>query len=99
MTTAVYRLPERKRAEGNSTRNCLVAHLRSTSPEEAIERLKKAGVLAIPGPTDNSIVLVGYHVEVRALLDFWRTASTVEQPHGDATRFHLGKLRKLASNA
>ncbi len=61
MTTAVYKLSTRK--------DSLVAHLRSTTPDEAIEKLQRAGVLAIHGPDDSSIILVGYHIEPQHFLE------------------------------
>ncbi len=66
MITTVYRLPSRARTK--ASRNLLIAHLSSITPDEAIERLSTLGVLAIPGPDPSSIVLVGYHIEVERLL-------------------------------
>jgi hypothetical protein len=86
MTTTVYKL---------ASKDSLVCHLRSTTPNEAIEKLQKAGVLAIEGAEENSIVLVGYRVEVRRLLDYFRTQ---ELAFGN-DRYFIGKLKSLATSA
>ena len=95
MTTNVYRMP--KTTGQISHPASLVCHLRSTTPEQAITTLQKAGVLAIPGIDESSIVLIGYRVEVQRLLEYYRTG------HLDAfdtyTSRLIGKLRKLAISA
>jgi hypothetical protein len=90
MTTTVYTLEATKQNLSSS----LVAHLRSTTPEEAIAKLQKAGVLAIAGPDPSSIVLVGYRLEIRHLLDDWRQYGFARQQD---SRFTIGKLAKLRS--
>lgn len=79
MTTAVYRM-----VESRLSRDSLVCHLRSTTPQEAIERLLKHGVFAVEGVEPQSIVLVGYSYECRVLLaNFrqfdWLTSHSVKQ--------------------
>lgn len=89
MTTAVYRIPERTAVKHS---NSLVCHLRSTTPAEAITTLQRSGVLAIEGPDDNSIVLVGFHPEIHRLLDYYRTGlMAYDDIH---TRQLIGRLRK-----
>jgi len=94
MITTVYRIPTARSDEPSSS--LLVCHLRDTSPEEAIAKLDRAGVLAIPGPDPLSIVLVGYRREVADLLQDFRI-------HGHDYRVHshwlIGKLRRLALSA
>jgi hypothetical protein len=95
MTTAVYRMPK---TTGQISRPALlICHLRSTTPEEAIEKLQRAGVLAIPSIDESSIVLIAYRVEARRLLEYYRTG------HLDAFDTHtsrfIGTLRKLALGA
>ena len=89
MTTTVYRLPQK---QNSLTKSCLVAHLRSTTPLEAIDTLSKAGVLAIPGPDPASIVLVGYRVEIQRLLRDFRLYGYERH-----TRFTMERLKSLAS--
>ena len=95
MTTNVYRMPK---TTGQIHRPAsLVCHLRSTTPEQAITTLQKAGVLAIPGIDESSIVLIGYRVEVRRLLEYYRTGHLAsDDTH--TSRF-IGTLRKLALGA
>lgn len=93
MTTTVFRFPKTTE-EVRHAHPCLIAHLRSTTPDEAIEKLAKAGVLALYGPEPSSIVLVGFTAITRQLLlDFKRHGG----PCHPETRYLLGKLRKLAS--
>ena len=88
MTTTVYRLPQRTAL---NVRSCLVAHLRSTSPQSAIDALARAGVLAVPGPEENSIILVGYHADIRKLLRDFRLYGYERHSH-----YTMGKLKALA---
>jgi hypothetical protein len=87
MTTAVFRMAREERPS-------LVCHLRSTSPQEAIAKLAKAGVLAIEGAEPSSIVLVGYHLEIRNLLRDFRM---FDGEHFTRHSYYvLTKLRRLA---
>jgi CBS domain-containing protein len=71
--------------------NALVCHLRETTPDEAIKTLQRAGILAIPGAVENSIVLVGFHYEIRNLLRDFRLYG---YPRRSARTY--GKLHKLS---
>ena len=94
MLTSVYRMP---RQEGRFVaKTSLVCQLRETTPQAAIEMLQKAGVLAIEGPTPSSIVLVGFHREIRDLLQDFRTHGGAHKQH---SRSLLGKLHKLSLTA
>ena len=92
MCINVYRIPER--IDDESISNALVCHLRETTPDEAITKLQKAGVLAIPGPDDNSIILVGYHKEIRVLLDFYRLGG---EDYRDEMSLTIGKLHAIGA--
>lgn len=77
------------------SRPSLVCQLSDITQDEAIERLKKAGVLAIAGTTESAIVLLGFNYEVSA---FVRDLQRYGCPHRPQTRFTLGKLRALAAS-
>jgi len=89
MTTAVYRLP----MSATVSRDSLVCHLSSISSQDAIERLSRAGVLAIEGPEENSILLLGFHREIRKLLAFWRNPRL----YTDDISLTIAKLRRLSA--
>ena len=89
MTTAVYRLP----MSAALSRDSLVCHLSSISPQDAIDRLSRAGVLAIEGPEENSILLLGFHREIRKLLAFWRNPRL----YSDDISLTIAKLRRLSA--
>ena len=91
MTLAVYRAPER---QSMTARSSLVCHLRSITVADAIDRLSRAGVLAIEGPEESSIILVGFTFPIVTLLHDWRRYGF---PRAPEARYALGKLRKLAS--
>ena len=88
MTVAVYKLPPTHLR----SHDCLIAHLRETSPDEAIAKLSRAGVLAIHGRERDSIILLGYHHEIRRLLRWFRSPC-----HDLEAAAALGKIRRLAS--
>jgi hypothetical protein len=49
-------------------KSSLVCQLQDITPDDAIERLQKLGVLAVEGQLPNSIVLVGFNWEVSKLV-------------------------------
>jgi hypothetical protein len=75
------------------SRPSLVCQLREITPDEAIAKLSRAGILAIEGDKPNTIVLLGFSQEVRTLLDDLRVYGI---PVHAAARYTLGKLRKLS---
>ena len=88
MTTAVYTI--RPRCPDHAS---LVCHLRSITPAEAIAKLDRAGVLAIPGPDESSILLLGYQAVIRDLLDDFKRFG---HPHRPTSLYLMGKLAKLS---
>ena len=89
---AVYRFPNRT---DTVFRSALVCHLRDITVTDAIAKLQRCGVLAIPGPDVDSIVLAGYHYETMALMDDLRIYGS---PHTPATQFRYGWIRRLAAS-
>ena len=68
----------------------LVCQLSDTSPEAALDRLAKSGVLAIPGPDLNSIVILGFNAELSKVLAFYRS----HRRFYGSVAFAVGKLKK-----
>ena len=63
----------------------------------AVEKLAKAGVLAIEGADNGSIVLVGYHLEIRNLLRDFRM---FDGEHFTRHSYHvLTRIRRLSLTA
>jgi hypothetical protein len=89
----VYRLPNTTSAP---SRSALICHLREITVGDAISRLQKAGVLAIPGPEAESITLVGYHYETLELLDEYRVYGFAHTRHA---RCRLGWIKRLSASA
>ena len=87
MTTTVF-----SASPALHTRTRLICQLQDLSPEDAIERLEKAGILAIAGPEPSSIVLLGFEYSVSIILRDFRLYGYPR--HSGAT---LKKLAKLAS--
>jgi len=71
----------------------LVCQLQDISPDEAIERLHKLGILAIEGEAPSSIVLVGFHHDVAVLLDDFAN----DADPAFLYRHHKRLMSKLAS--
>lgn len=90
---AVYRFPDSTRG---AARSALICHLRDTTVDDAIAKLQRCGVLAIPGPVNDSIVLMGYHFETRELLNDYRVYGS---PHSPQACFRLGWIRRLSRSA
>ena len=92
MITTVYRLPDKH----DLSHNCLIAHLRSITPIEAIERLQRAGVLAIEGLEPSSIMLVGYSYETSILLRSLRMYHTFSAHKRQKVLHSLERLASIA---
>jgi hypothetical protein len=88
MTTTVF-----SAAKLLHSKPALVCQLSELTPREAIDKLSKAGVLAIEGPESDSIVLLGFSYEVSKLVTDLRLYGYARKPE---SRFTLGKLRKLS---
>jgi hypothetical protein len=58
----------------------LVCQLQDTSPQDAIKRLEKSGVLAIEGVDPASIVLIGFNYEVSMLISDLRRYGKAYHP-------------------
>ena len=93
MCISVYKMPPKAPSFAS---NSLICHLRELTIAQAIEKLSKAGVFAIPGPDLASIVLVGYHREAADLLQDFRTVGHAVRPHSFE---YLGRIRKLSLTA
>lgn len=72
----------------------LICQLKNISVSNALERLQKAGVLAIPGLDDSSIVLLGFDYEVALYVNDLRRFG---HPHHPTSSRVVGKLRALAA--
>lgn len=72
----------------------LVCQLTDITPDEAIERLRRAGVLAVEGIDGSSVVLLGFNCEVSRLIADLRKYGFAREPTCIRT---MGKMRALAS--
>lgn len=74
--------------------HALVGLLTDTTPDQAITRLQKAGILAIRGADSATVLLIGYRADIASLLDDYRHYGTAHKP---SNRYTLGRLAKLRS--
>lgn len=72
----------------------LICQLKNITVPNALERLQKAGVLAVPGFDDSSIVIIAYSYEVALYVNDLRRFG---HPHHPTSSRVVGKLRALAA--